>query len=127
METPYFTVVVREGHALVPRDDVVVDRQDGLRVDAHPRHLWGIKKMELFVLVIVHATRVAQACLVVPQTLDLAGENDVIARPHGLERRAFHFKVNVWKTNIFLRVSNAVWKDLVSEKGFGFGKFVLEK
>ena len=95
METPYFTVVVREGHALVPCDDVVVDRQDGLRVDAHPRHLWGIKKMELFVLVIVHATRVAQACLVVPQTLDLAGENDVIARPHGLETKAFHFKVNV--------------------------------
>ena len=24
------------------------------------------------------------ACLVVPQTLDLAGENDVVARPHGL-------------------------------------------
>ena len=53
------------------------------------------RKMELSVLIIVHATSVEQACLVVPQTLDLAGENDVIARPHGLERRAFHFKVNV--------------------------------
>ena len=51
--------------------------------------------MELSVLIIVHATSVAQACLVVPQTLDLAGENDVIARPHGLETRTFHFKVNV--------------------------------
>ena len=50
--------------------------------------------MELSVLVIVHARSVAQACLVVPQTLDLAGENDVIARPHGLETRTFHFKVN---------------------------------
>ena len=51
--------------------------------------------MELSVLIIVHATSVEQACLVVPQTLDLAGENDVIARPHGLETRTFHFKAVV--------------------------------
>ena len=46
METPYFTVVVREGHALVPRDDVVVDRQDGqvsaLNADTG-RRLWSFQ------------------------------------------------------------------------------------
>ena len=44
MEAPYLAVVVREGHALVSRDDVVVDCQDGLRVNAHPRDLWRVER-----------------------------------------------------------------------------------
>ncbi len=39
MQPPDLPVVVRERDALVPRDDVVVDGQDRLRVDANPGHL----------------------------------------------------------------------------------------
>ncbi len=39
VQSPDLLVVVRQRHALVARDDVVVDGEDGLRVHAHPRHL----------------------------------------------------------------------------------------
>ncbi len=39
MQPPDLPVVVRERDALVPRDDVVVDGQDRLSVDANPGHL----------------------------------------------------------------------------------------
>ena len=39
MEPPEFLVMVRERDSLVPGDDVVVDRQNGLGIDSHPRNL----------------------------------------------------------------------------------------
>ena len=39
MEPPEFLVMVRERDSLVPGDDVVVDRQNGLGIDSHPGNL----------------------------------------------------------------------------------------
>ncbi len=43
VESPYLAVVVGQGDPLVARDDVLVDGQDGLRVDPHPRNLEGAR------------------------------------------------------------------------------------
>ena len=39
VEPPEFLVMVRERDSLVPGDDVVVYRQNGLGIDSHPRNL----------------------------------------------------------------------------------------